>query len=291
MKKRLVFILNPMKGEQYTRFIETAINDNLDTAKFDLEFQFTKYPKHGTELAREAAQSGAYGVVAAGGDGTINDIVKGIINTNAILGILPGGSGNGLARSLNIPLKIADAVKVINRDHLLNMDVAFANGEPFVSNAGVAFDALVAHRFAKASRHSFPFYAWLAMKNLWSYKEWEFEIIVDGQKFSEQAFILNIANAEQMGYNFSIAPQADCADGWLDLVIIKKMPKMFFGGIAARALMKNLHESRFVTYLKAKEISVSHPKLRIIQTDGDSYPSNNRVNFTIQPGAQKVLIP
>ena len=150
MKNHLVFIINPNSGVERQKEITSGIQTCLDLDHFSFDVLHTEYPRHGTELAQKAAASGAYGVVAVGGDGSINDIVQGLLNTNTVLGIIPKGSGNGMARTLGIPLDTHEAIKVISRNNVIPMDVGFANGKPFISNAGVAFDALISRTFAKS---------------------------------------------------------------------------------------------------------------------------------------------
>src|SRR5690606_14637698 len=148
----------------------------------------------GTELAKQAAAKGAYAVVAVGGDGSVNDIVAGLIGTDTALAIIPKGSGNGMARTMEIPLKEQEAIEVINRGNTTHIDIGFANDRPFISNAGVAFDALISKKFAKSTRRGFAIYSWLVTRYMWTYKEWDWDITIDGEKFREKAFIISVAN-------------------------------------------------------------------------------------------------
>src|SRR5690606_35092301 len=125
--KHLVFIINPLAGTDRIKALRETIEDNLDQKQFTWELQYTAYAKHGTELARHAAENGAYAVVAVGGDGTVNDVVKGLYGTDTALAIIPKGSGNGLARSLEIPTEGKKAIEVINQCRHTRMDLAFAN--------------------------------------------------------------------------------------------------------------------------------------------------------------------
>ena len=122
-KNHLVFIVNPKSGTQNQKETRQAIETCLDSSKFTWEIQNTEYRNHGTILAKKAADNGAYGVVAVGGDGSINDIVQGLIGTDTLMAIIPKGSGNGLARTLEIPLTTTEAVNVINTGKIIPMDV------------------------------------------------------------------------------------------------------------------------------------------------------------------------
>jgi diacylglycerol kinase (ATP) len=289
--KHLVFVVNPKSGVERQKEISQAIDANIDKNIYSTEIAITQYIRHGTELARNAAEKGAYAVIAVGGDGSVNDIAAGVAGTDAILGIIPKGSGNGMARTIGIPLNTAEAVKVINQGKLTAMDVAYANDRLFISNAGVAFDALISKKFAKSEKRGLAVYSWLVTKYLWLYKTWNFEISVDGQRFTEQAFMVNVANGKQFGYNFQIAPMASYTDGLLDVIIIRKFPKILGGLIALRAMTGTLAGSPFVRHLTGTDITISHPKLNLMQTDGDAHSCTSSIRFRVVPGGQKILVP
>lgn len=291
MKKHLVFIINPKSGVEREKAIQTAIDARLDQEQFTYEIQHTEYAKHGTELAKVAADKGAYAVVAVGGDGSVNDIVTGLLDTNTALAIIPKGSGNGMARSMQIPLKEQAAIDVINKGNSIMMDIAYANDLPFISNAGVAFDALISKKFAKSVRRGFAMYSWLVTRYMWSYKEWNWNITIDGKKLNEKAFIISVANGRQFGYNFQIAPQASWTDGLLDVVIIRKFPKFLGGALVLRAMNGTITNSPYVTHTRAKEITLSHPDLNLMQTDGDAHNCGNEIKFRLDTAKQKVIVP
>jgi len=290
-KKHIVFIINPKSGVERQKEIKEGIAAHLDDDKYSHEILYTEFIKHGTALAKEAARIGAYAVVAVGGDGSVNDVVQGLMGTNTLLAIIPKGSGNGMARTMRIPLDTGEAIKVINKGNVANMDIGFANNRPFISNAGVAFDALISRKFAKSERRGFMIYSWLVTKYMWRYKSWDWQITVDGRAFKERAFMINVANGQQFGYNFKIAPMASFTDGVLDLVIIRKFPKIMGGAIVLRAMNGSIARSPYVEHLTGKEITIFHPSLRLLQTDGDAHACESSISFRIQQGAQKVIVP
>ncbi|XZF14551.1 diacylglycerol/lipid kinase family protein [Chitinophagaceae bacterium MMS25-I14] len=289
--KHLVFIVNPKSGVERQKIVQGAIDKYLDRTQYTYEIQHTQYAKHGTELARKAAADGAFAVVAVGGDGSANDIVTGLLHTDTALAIFPKGSGNGMARTMEIPLKDKEAIETINRCNVQRMDIGFANDRVFISNAGVGFDALIAKKFAKSERRGLMVYSWLVTKYLWLYNEWDWRIHVDGKEIKERAFLVNVANGKQFGYNFKIAPHADWQDGLLDVVIIKKFPKMLGSSLVIRAMNGTLTDSRYVDHLRGKEITIAHPDLKLMQIDGDAHPCPNRITFRIEKGIQKVIVP
>jgi YegS/Rv2252/BmrU family lipid kinase len=290
-KKHLVFIVNPKSGRDRVKAIKAAVQAGIDGARYSYDIQMTQYAKHGTELAAAAAKAGAYAVVAVGGDGSINDIVAGLLGTPTALAVIPKGSGNGMARSMEIPLTVHKAIAVINRGKTSRMDIAFADERPFVSNAGVAFDALISQKFASSQRRGFGAYSWLVTRHLWTYRSLEWDIQIDGQKLKENAFMVNVANGRQFGYDFKIAPDADWSDGLLDVVVVRRFPKLLGGGLVLRALKGSILKSPYVKRYRASEVTISNPALRLMQTDGDAHPCGPRVKFRIERQALEVVVP
>lgn len=290
-KKHLVFIVNPKSGTNRRKEIATAIENHLDKGKYSFEIKETQYSKHGKELAQEASKKGAYAIVAVGGDGSLNDIIAGLDGTNTAIAIIPKGSGNGMARTMQIPMNEAEAIRVINAGKTEMIDIGYANGQPFISNAGVAFDALISKKFSKSKTRGIWVYSWLVTRFMWTYKEWEWQITIDGKDKKTKAFIVNVANGRQFGYNFKIAPDASWTDGLFDVVIVKKFPKILGGTLVMRLLKGNFTKSPFVEHYRAKEVTVSHPNLKLMQTDGDAHACDNKVHFSIKHKAQMAIIP
>jgi YegS/Rv2252/BmrU family lipid kinase len=289
--KHLVFIINPRSGVDRQKAIQHSIDAVLDRRQFSYEIQHTQYAKHGIELAKAAADKNAFAVVAVGGDGSVNDVAKGLIGTVTALAIIPKGSGNGMARTMSIPLDERAAIALLNKGISVMMDIGYANGEAFISNAGVAFDALISKEFAQSVKRGMKAYSWLVTKHLWTYKVREWDVTIDGKHTKEKAFIINIANGRQFGYNFSIAPGASWTDGLFDVVIIRKFHPILGGLMALRLRQGSILSSRYVTHYPAKEVIIHHPDLGLIQTDGDAHPSESTVRFTIAPAALKVIVP
>jgi len=164
-KKKIQFIINPISGVGRHNLIEKYIDKRIDKAVFDYDISYTKHQLHGTQIAGEAIKINYEIIVAAGGDGSINEIAQKLIGSNTILGIIPTGSGNGLAHHLNIPVNILQAIDVINKLKTIKIDTATINNNIFVSIAGVGFDAHVAKKFAKAKKRGFLTYFKIVLRN------------------------------------------------------------------------------------------------------------------------------
>lgn len=290
--KHIVFIINPKSGVERQKKIQNAIDECIDLNQYSYEIQHTHYAKHGTLLAQNAAANHAYAVVAVGGDGSVNDVVKGLLGTQTALAIIPKGSGNGMARTLGIPMNTKDAMSIINKGQCNAIDLGFANDKPFISNAGVGFDALISKKFASSNRRGLAVYSWLVTKYMWLYKELEWQIKIDNKTtIKEKAFIVNIANGQLFGYDFKIAPDASYHDGLLDVVVIKKFPKMLGVLLALRLKNGSINKSPFVKHYQAKEVIITHPQLTFIQLDGDAHIAIQKVHFKVEPNALKVIVP
>ena len=288
--KHIVFIINPKSGVDRKKAISRIIEISLNRDMYSFEIQYTRYEKHGIELAEKAAQQGAYAVVVVGGDGSVNDAIHGLVHQDVIMGVIPKGSGNGLARTLGIPLSVKKAIHIINRGNIHEVDVAYANEHIFLSNAGVGFDALVIKKFKKTKRRGFVSYCQYITKYIWGYRAKDWKININGKTFYEKAFMVNVANGVQLGYDFSIAPQARYDDELLDVTIIQKFPTLLAVLLAWRMKRRTIHKSKYVKAFQAAKLDISAPHLHIMQTDGDAHRTENNIHFRIA-GKQKFFVP
>lgn len=292
MKKLLVFIINPKSGVDRVKAIQELIDKHLNQDKFSYQIEYTEFAGHGTQLAKTAVQNRAYAVVAVGGDGSVNDVIKGLYGSETKLAIIPKGSGNGLARSLSIPMNELEAIKNINRDSIDKIDLVHVNQYISASNAGVGFDAIVCQLFAKSTTRGLFSYFKIINQLLWTYKSEFWEIEIDGIKYNQHAFLVNIANGQQFGYNFIIAEKANWTDGLMDVIIIKPFPKIFAAILALRMMKRNLSNSKYVQHLTAKKVVISQANtIKWMQIDGESVAAENqKIEFAIQNKMLEVLV-
>lgn len=290
--KDILFIVNPRAGVDRIKAIEAALQKHLDHQQYTYRIEQTQYPKHGTEIARAAAASGVDVVVAVGGDGSLNDIIQGIRHTATVLGVIPMGSGNGMARSAGIPLKLEAAIKVLNKNNVHAIDTGLVDGKRlFISNAGVGFDAVVTEAFAQSKKRGFWSYVGIIKKKIWSYKPKEWTIELDGKIIREKAFMITVANATQLGYNFQIAPIALMNDGYFDVVIIKKHPKLLSGIIGLQAFTDTLLNNRYVHHYRAKTVKIANDGNRLMQMDGETIDCKPVIHIEMQEKSIQLLCP
>jgi diacylglycerol kinase (ATP) len=292
MTKHFVFIVNPRAGVDRVKRIEELVQQVFSNSDLTYEIKLTERAKHGTELARHAAQAGAYAVVAVGGDGSVADVAEGLLGTQAVLGIVPKGSGNGLARELKIPLKTEAAITLLKNGHERAIDVGFAGEKLFLSNAGVGFDMVISQDFEQSVRRGLVSYVTLVVKHLWRYKPRTYRIVLDDKKeIEEHAFLLTVSNGSQYGYGFRVAPCAQIDDGLLDVIVVRPFPTFMGFIIPLRAWTGTILKSRYVKHYRARSIRIIHSDLRAMQCDGDAHSCSDNLEFRVEPAAMKVLTP
>jgi diacylglycerol kinase (ATP) len=290
LKKKICFIINPISGIGKQNKIEYLIEQYLDKSKFEYTVFYTKYPKHATQLAEEASQKGFDTVVAVGGDGSLNEVAKGLIGTNTNMGIIPAGSGNGLARNLNIPLQLKDAIEVINKHNSSKIDTGTLNGEPFVNVAGIGFDAHISWEFSQRKKRGFISYVKLTLKEFPKYKPKEYELLIDGNKIQTKAFLIAFANGAQWGGGAYISPQSVINDGVLEVAILKDITIFNFPKLAYMLLQKKLHLSNNLQILSGKKITIKQNQ-DIAHIDGEPLKTGRVIEIEIHPLSLNVIVP
>ena len=247
---------------------------------------FTEYVGHATEIAQRAVREGVSKVVAIGGDGTVNEVGRGLIDSETALAIVPIGSGNGLARHLKIPLKIDKAIQFAVSQSAVLMDVCFLNDIPFFCTAGVGFDAEVAHEFAKQNSRGLKTYARMALKSFRTYKPETFQI--DNE--DKTVFAITFANATQYGNNAMISPKSKIDDGLIEMVLLKPFP---FGAapiIGVRLFRGTLPNSRYIETKTGELFSLKSDKNFLIHYDGEPHQlTTNELNVNIKKQSLKVI--
>lgn len=289
MKNKTLFIVNPASGTGRQKNIETVIKENLDHDLFDYSVRFTEHIHHGTKLAREAADQGYDCVVAVGGDGSVNDVAQGLKDTGVHMGIIPCGSGNGLARTLKIPLRPALAVKTLNKLQSQTIDSIVINDRYLsVNAAGVGFDAHIARLLKAAKKRGFQAYASLFFREYASYENSNYHLTIDGRTLYRKAWFIAIANGRQYGYNLSVAPKAQIADGLLDITIIDKVPIEHIAITAPMAFMNLLDHSQHAEMFRAKEVHLEGNLDKWVNIDGEGENIGKELHFVVHPQSVKI---
>jgi diacylglycerol kinase (ATP) len=291
MKLRLRIIINPVAGTGKQRKAARLLETQLNRERFDADVVYTEYHRHAHELAKEAVALKYDAVVIVGGDGSINEVGSALAGTDVALGIIPAGSGNGLAGSLGVPLKINRAIENINRYHLRTIDTGTANGIPFMNVAGVGFDAYVANKFHKAKMRGLWKYFLVGIRSLGEYKPQRFVFEADGRKFERVANVISVANSPQYGNNALIAPKAKVDDGMLDLVICNDTTMLNSIGLIIRLFLRNIDQSPLVKTMQCKELTITQERADPSHLDGDPFELGQTIRYEVKPMSLKVIVP
>lgn len=290
MKKHLTFIVNPISGIGKQKRIERIIEDNLDHEKFDYTVRYTERIHHGTDIAHELAEQKACdAVVAVGGDGSINDAISGLRGYDMPLGIIPCGSGNGLARNLKIPLIPTFAIKLLNQFYVAPIDTITVNDHIFASIAGIGFDALVARKMKLAKHRGLQGYTNIIVAEYPAYQEREYHLLIDGQEIRRKAWFISFANSNQFGFNAAIAPLAQLDDGLMDVCIVDKIPLAHLPLTAPLVYLNHFDLSQHVEIFKAKEVRVLNNDYRWVNIDGEGECVGKELLFTTQPKSLNII--
>lgn len=276
-KKKIVFIVNPISGTHNKQAILETIDKELDKSKFEPQFCYTQHEGHATELAREAVENGAATVVAIGGDGTVNETGRGLVKTPVALGIIPCGSGNGLARHLQIPLNASKAVKILNEHKTESLDYGIINDIPFFCTCGMGFDAFVSFKFAMAGKRGLRTYIENTLKEGLRYKPETYEIITDEGTVKYKAFLIACANASQYGNDAYIAPQASMSDGLMDVTIMEPFTMLEAPQIAIQLFNKTLNHNSHIKTFRCKKLKVLRKSPGVIHYDGNPITTGSNI--------------
>ncbi|TDE09988.1 diacylglycerol/lipid kinase family protein [Dyadobacter psychrotolerans] len=286
-----LFILNPNSGTSLGRNIDAvahAIDAEASKNKHSAHILFTEARGHATELVQENLQSGNWkAVVAVGGDGTVNEIARPLVNQPTPIGILPLGSGNGLGRHLGLPLTLESSLKRLFAGSVSTIDSGLLNDIPFFCTAGMGFDAYVGHLFSQQTSRGLATYVNVSFKAYWDYQPQSFRV----NGLETNAFSLTFANAGQFGNNAWVAPHANLQDGVLDVCTIKPFPKWFGTSLAYQLFTKQLKQSEYIAYQSVTEVLVETDKAPMIHYDGEPLQlETNVIKVKINPQSLNVII-
>ncbi len=289
-KKKIIFILNPISGTGKQKKAIPLIDQYLDHSKYEYQIVQTEYAGHAKEIAQDAVEQSDI-VIAIGGDGTINESFQPLVNKDVTFGIIPCGSGNGLARFLKIPLKIKEAIETINNGNTLKIDSCSVNDRPFLSIAGVGFDAYIAKKFDEAKFRGLFSYLNQIIKSYSKYQEKEFIIRINNQELKRKAFLISFANSDQFGNNAMIAPQAKINDGQLEVCVVNKIPFIGLPKLAFQVLNRNIQRSNYYHSLRASDFTIQHEHDLIVNIDGEPVQMGKEIHIKTYPESLKMIVP
>jgi len=291
--RKIYAIINPVSGIGSKDKIRDMFLMRCNDSNIVAEVFFTEYAGHASELTRQAIECGVDSVIAVGGDGTVNEIAKNLLNTDVLLGIIPKGSGNGLARELNIPMDVRGALDVIFAEHTTIIDACQANQHVFFCTCGVGFDAVISEDFSKEKRRGSLTYLKNIVEEYLNYKPATYELTIDGHTHTikEQAFLIACANASQYGNNAYIAPNANISDGLMDVTILSPFTAFDIGALAIQLFTKTLDKNSKIKTFRTKKVNIKRQDEGVMHIDGEPIVVSRDIDVSVIRSSLTVLTP
>lgn len=299
MARKILFLVNPISGVRSKVHLEELISTQCKHRQVGCEIMHTNKEGDYNYLPQKVKNENFSDVVICGGDGTVRTIVSHLLQSAVNIGIIPLGSGNGLARTASIPYSIPKALEIIFRGQPRFVDAFLVNGILGCQIVGLGFDAFIAAEFARERKRGLSTYTKLAIKHFFKARTYDFTVEWDDEQFPIKAFIFCISNANQFGNNLKIAPQALLNDGRLDVVVLKKTSKLrilssfvnhllFAKKITPEQLEKNKGQ---IAYFNISKIRIINEQMAPVHIDGDPMPSEPEYTIEVLPNAYKLIQP
>lgn len=288
-QKKILFVINPISGGRKKTSFNKKVLEALDLEKFNPTFIQTTGPNHAYELGLKAIEERYDAVVAVGGDGTINELGSALVGSDMPLGIIPEGSGNGLALYLGIPMNETAAIRRLNRFETFEVDSGLINGRSFFNIAGLGFDATVSDRFANDSIRGPIGYMRSILNVLANYKPCNYKLDIDGELYEREAFMISVANSPQYGNNAYIAPNASVNDGWLDVCIVHKFPLYILPMMVFHLFNRSAHQSDYVEIIRGKNIVIERDDNGPVHVDGEPLTMTGNLNVSVRANSLKII--
>lgn len=288
--KNILFIVNPISGTKRKEILPHLIEKESKKSGFSYQIRYTKAAKHAIEISKNERQNFDI-IVAVGGDGTVNEVANGLIGGEAALGIVPMGSGNGLARYLKYSMNVKKSIQQIANFNIHKVDHISINQKYNSFNVcGLGFDAHISEKFHNHGKRGLFSYIKLIIREFFNYTDKNYSITIDtNTKIERKAFMISIGNSTQFGNNAHICPHAKINDGLMDICITKKFPLRAAPKIVLQMMTKKLHKSQYCEYFKAKSINISSDKVSAFHVDGEYIGNKNKFEIEINAQSMKML--
>ena len=290
-KRKILAVINPISGTSNKEFMPETIARCIDPDKFDVVVRFTQHASHATLLTEEAIKEGFYGVIAVGGDGTINEVAAALRDSSTALGIIPCGSGNGLARHLGIPMNVEKALEIINLDNIEALDYCTANDRPFFCTCGVGFDAHVSQKFAEARKRGPLSYIQKTLVEYLKYRCKTYSIEMNDRVVTEKAFVIACGNASQYGNNAFITPRASMHDGLIDVTVIHPFTPLDTAVLGVLLFTRHIDQDTNINTFRTSELTIHRPKPDVMHIDGEPIMMDAEIHIKCHKAGIKIFLP
>lgn len=299
MKRKFIYFVNPISGTKKKPQLLEIIKNKTSEKQIPFEILHTNAAGNYQYLNKKITDEKITDIIVCGGDGTVNQVANALQGVEVNIGIIPMGSGNGLAFAAKIPKQVNKALEIIFTGNAAFIDSFYINKQFSCMLCGLGFDAQVAHDFAKQNKRGLATYVKQSIKNFFSAKPYTFILSVDGNNLTTQAFFISIANSNQFGNNFTIAPQASLQDGLLDIVVVNEMSKMKMIWNVLKQIRigqvriyedKKYHQKE-IHYFQTKKLVIQNPQLAPLHIDGDPAVTADNFEIEIVEKAFKLIMP
>lgn len=289
-KAKIAFIINPKSGTNSKAELPDLIRKTINQEKFDITIVKTEYAGHGRALARQFVEQHYDYVIACGGDGTMNEVASELTETETCFGIVPYGSGNGLARHLSISMEPQKALRQINKHIVRRIDYGMANDKKFFCTCGTGFDAHVSHKFAIQGKRGFWTYFKTICLEFMKYKPYVYTLKSGSFKITQQAFLVTFANASQYGNNAFIAPQASTSDGLIDVCVLKPFSVFAILPLTFQLFRKEIDKSKYISTIQTPEVTLVRQEPGEFHIDGDPLMMEAEIHVRVIHDALRVIV-
>lgn len=290
-KRKILAVINPISGTSKKEFMPETIARCIDSERFDIVVRFTQHASHATLLTEEAIKENFYGVIAVGGDGTINEVAAALRDSDTALGIIPCGSGNGLARHLGIPMNVEKALDIINLDNIEALDYCTANDRPFFCTCGVGFDAHVSQKFAEAKKRGPLSYIQKTLVEYLKYRCKIYSIEMNDKIVTEKAFVIACGNASQYGNNAFITPRASMHDGLIDVTVIHPFTPLDTALLGVLLFTRHIDQDTNINSFRTPELTIHRPKPDVMHIDGEPIMMDADIHIKCHKAGIKIFLP
>jgi len=282
---KIRFIINPVAGKKNYKYIDKYIKKHISNC----EIYYTKKTGDIKIISNNAVKEKINIVVVVGGDGSVNESLSSLKNTNTALAIVPTGSGNGIAYHIGMKKNIKKAIKQLKKYNVTQIDTCLINSKSFINIAGVGFDAHIANLFLNQKNRGFFKYVKLIFQQL-NYKAKSYYLKYNNEEKKIEAFLISFANASQYGNNVKISPMADIKDGLFEMVIVHKFPKWKIPILIVKLFLGKINTFKHVETLKLNNVEINSDET-LIHTDGEPHIINKPINVKILTKSIKIIIP
>jgi len=290
-ERRALLIVNPVSGTSRKEGLEEKVIKRLGDSGVEVTACRTACAGDATRLAQKGIAEGVDMVIAAGGDGTVNETANALCDTGVSFGIIPCGSGNGLARHLGIPVDVRASLDIIAEGRTESCDHGIVNGHNFFCTFGMGFDAAVSHKFAESKHRGKLTYISNTFREYISYKPDEYVITANGRVITDRAFVVAVCNASQYGNNAYIAPQASITDGLLDITIIHYGNLLTTALVGLDLMSGSIDHNMLIHTFRAQSLTIERKNPGPVHVDGEPMEMGASLSIDCRPSSLNIFTP